>query len=265
MNAVMFPHHVETLKRTVEHFQHEPGVAAVLLVGSIAHGFAQESSDVDIALVISDEEYRERAANNRLAITRHDLATYEHGYVDGKYISPAFLDAVERRGSEPARFAFAHAQVAYGNIPGLEQQLQNIARYPLTEKTARMQRFAAQMQAWNWYVAQAALRSDAYLLNLAVSKLTLFAGRLILAHNELLFPYHKWFFRVLEQAPDQPEGFVEALRALNREPSAAAAATLYESVKSFRAWPTDTVPWPDRFLEDSELTWLAGQAPIDDL
>jgi predicted nucleotidyltransferase len=261
----MFPHHARTLERTVEHFRREPGVAAVLLVGSIAHGFAQESSDVDIAIVVSDEERLERAASQRLAITLHDLATYERGYVDGKYISPEFLDAVEQRGSEPARYAFAHAQVAYGSIPGLEAQLGRIARYPVAEKTARMQRFSAQMQAWNWYVTQAALRSDAYLLNLAVSKLSLFAGRLILAHNELLFPYHKWFFRVLEQAPDQPEGFVEALRELNRAPTAAAAAALYESVKAFHAWPADTIPWPDRFLRDSELTWLAGEAPIDDL
>ena len=265
MNMAMFPHHAKTLERTVEHFRREPGVAAVLLVGSIAHGFAQESSDVDIAVVISDEERLARAASNRLAFTRHDLATYEHGYVDGKYISPAFLDAVERRGSEPARYAFAHAQVVYSSIVGLGEQLEKIARYPVSEKSARMQRFAAQMQAWHWYVSQAALRSDAYLLNLAVSKLTLFAGRLILAHNELLFPYHKWFFRVLEQAQDQPEGFVDALRELNRAPSAPAAAALYERVKSFHAWPTDAVPWPDRFLQDSELTWLTGQAPIDDL
>jgi predicted nucleotidyltransferase len=265
MKASMLPQHAETIENIVAHFGREPGVAAVLLVGSIAHGFAGPASDVDIALLVSDEERAERAASNRLVFVSQDLATYERGYVDGKYISRTFLDAVEQRGSEPARYAFAHARIVHGSVPGLAEQLERIARYPVAEKTVRMQRFCAQMQAWNWYVAQAAQRDDAYLLNLAISKLSLFAGRLILAHNELLFPYHKWFFRVLEQAPDQPEGFVEALRQLNRVPSAPAAATLYELVKSFRAWPNDSVAWPDRFLQDSELTWLAGQAPIDDL
>jgi predicted nucleotidyltransferase len=49
----VFPHHRQTVERVVEHFRSDREVAAILLVGSIAHGFAEERSDVDIALVAS--------------------------------------------------------------------------------------------------------------------------------------------------------------------------------------------------------------------
>src|SRR5690606_25876826 len=109
------PEHVKTIERAVAHFRADPEVRALLLVGSIAHGFAQASSDVDLAIVVSDAEHARRAAAGELVFTSFELATYPGGYVDGKYVSPSFLDAVEARGSEPARFAFAHARVLFGS------------------------------------------------------------------------------------------------------------------------------------------------------
>jgi predicted nucleotidyltransferase len=261
----VYPHHAQTIARVVQHFRSDPQVAAILLVGSIAHGFAEERSDVDIALVVSDEERQRRAAAGQLTLYAPELATYEHGYVDAKYVSPAFLDAVELRGSEPARHAFAHAQVLESNIPELASQLERIARYPVAGNAERLARFHGQLQAWHWYSGQAALRRNAYLMNLAAAKLSLFGGRLVLAHNGLLYPYHKWFLRVLEQAADQPTGFLDAMQRLNREPSAVNASAFYELVNGFRAWPTGGVGWGEHFLRDAELSWLHGQPAIDDL
>jgi predicted nucleotidyltransferase len=263
----MHPHHAATIERVVERFSNDTGVLAILLVGSIAHGFESERSDVDIALLVSDEERERRAATGQLTRTifEPDIVTYEHGYVDCKYLSPSFLDAVERRGSEPARYAFAGAQVLMSQTVGLAEQLERIARYPVAEQISRLQRFHGQLQAWHWYSGQAALRGNDYLASLAASKLSLFGGRLVLAHNELLYPYHKWFMRVLEQAPDKPPGLVDAMRALCREPSAAAASAFYELVNGFRAWPTGGVGWGEHFIRDTELTWLDGRAAIDEI
>lgn len=257
-------HHVETIERVSAHFEAQPEVEALLLVGSLAHGFASEGSDVDIAIVVSDAEYERRRAADELLFLSFELAPYPGGYVDGKYVSQGFLDAVEARGSEPARYAFAHARVLFGKDGGLWQQLERIARYPREGKDLRMRRFRAQLEAWHWYTTQAARQDNAYLLGLAVSKLSLFAGRLVLAHNEQLYPFHKWFLRALEQAAHKPSGLVEAITALSRAPSAVGATALYELVRDFQPWPSDD-RWSAHFLRDTELTWLTGEAPIEDV
>jgi hypothetical protein len=86
----------------------------------------------------------------------------------------------------------------------------------------------------------------------------------VLAHNELLYPFHKWFLRTLEQAAHKPSGLVEAITALSLAPSAAGATALYELVRDFQPWPEDA-SWSAHFLRDTELTWLTGEAPIEDV
>ena len=60
---------------------------------------------------------------------------------------------------------------------------------------------------------------------MAVARSVLFGGRMLLAHNELLYP----------------------------------------TVKNFRAWEAGDRPWPAQFMLDSELNWLEGRAPVEDL
>src|SRR5688572_6208960 len=119
----MYVHHTEAIQRVVEHFSTDPEVSALLLTGSLAHGFANERSDVDIAIIVSEAERARRAASGGLTFFSLELAGYEGGYVDGKYLSLEFLDEVERRGSEPARYAFADARVLWSRVAGLDARL----------------------------------------------------------------------------------------------------------------------------------------------
>src|SRR5436189_6323837 len=137
-------HHQATIQRTIDHFQAQPEVLALLLGGSIAHGWAQPTSDVDILIIVSDEEHERRSAENNTRFYRPELATYPDGYVDGKFISPMFLAQVEERGSEPARFAFADAQVWFSHLAGLAERLPRTARYTLEDEVNRVKRFEAQ-------------------------------------------------------------------------------------------------------------------------
>src|SRR5512145_2615844 len=106
----MYPHHQDTIEKVTAFFAQEPDVLAVLLGGSVAHGFATAKSDIDILIIVSDDVYRERQRDNRLLFLSHELCTYPDGYVDGKYLSPSFLRTVQEKGSEPARFAFQDAR-----------------------------------------------------------------------------------------------------------------------------------------------------------
>jgi predicted nucleotidyltransferase len=261
----MLPHHLETIRRTTEYFSREPGVTALILGGSLAHGFGSAQSDVDVMIVVSDEDFAERVRTGRTCFFSRELCTYEGGYVDGKFIAPSFLAEVATRGSEPARFAFQDAQVLFAHDASLAARLAAIARYPLADKAERIRRFQAQFEAWTWYTGEALKRQNAYLLHLAVAKLTLFGGRIVLAHNERLYPFHKWFLRVLADAPEKPAGLMEQIDAMTRAPDTETIEQFSRSIREFRAWEVTHATWPARFMQDSEFNWRSGAAPVDDI
>jgi predicted nucleotidyltransferase len=261
----MEPHHSQTIQNVIDHFQRDPQVLALLLSGSLAHGFQTSTSDVDIMIFISEENYQKRFQAGQLTFFTTDLATYEGGYVDGKYLSLDFVKQVLEKGSDPARFAFEGAEVLFSRIEGFEEEICRIAEYPVAEKTERIKRFHAQLEAWRWYCGEALKQRNQYLLGTAVSKLILFGGRLILTHNEMLYPYHKWFLKVLEQAKDKPSDLMAAIQALTGSPTMENIEAFYQKVKTFQAWNENPHGWGAQFMLDSELNWMDGRTPIDDL
>jgi hypothetical protein len=261
----MHPHHARSIQNVTEYFQRDPEVLAVLLSGSIAHGFETATSDVDIMIIVSDEDHKRRLASNQVHFFNMDLCTYDGGYVDGKYSSMAFIEQVREKGSEPARFAFAGSRILFSKIAGLEEILFQVTQFPASEKTGRIQRFYAQFEAWHWYCQESIRLNNQYLLGTSISKFILFSGRLVLAHNELLYPYHKWFLRVLEGAAEKPEGLLDLIHELNAAPTIENVEALYEKVKNFQPWSNDQYNWPTQFMFDSELNWLDGKTPVDDL
>lgn len=261
----MLPHHEAAIARTVERFASEPSVLGLLLGGSIAHGFETPSSDVDVMLVVSDEEFDSRLARLDTAFSDVALAGYEGGYIDAKYVSPGYLNLVASRGSEPARFAFDGTRVLFSRLDRLDDLVAAAARYPVEVRDDRIARFAAQVEAWRWYSGEGERKGDPYLLATAASRVALFAGRMLLAHNELVYPFHKWFLRVLETAPLKPEGIVELIRSVTANPTAAGAERIADTVLGFREWERGPIDWPNRFMFDTEQSWIRDAAALEEL
>jgi predicted nucleotidyltransferase len=261
----MHSHHIETIQRVKDYFQQDSEVLALLLGGSIAHGFETPNSDVDVMIFVSEDEYEKRLRENRIHFYNEELTTYDGGYLDGKYSTRSYVRQVIEKGSEPARFAFADAQVLFSQMDGFEDEVRAAAQYPVAGKEERNKRFYAQFEAWHWYCGEALRLKNQYLLGTSVSKFILFSGRLILAHNELLYPYHKWFLKVLEQAVDKPVDLLQKIHNLNEAPTKGNVEALYENVKNFHPWIEDDFSWPTQFMMDSELNWLDGDPPVDDM
>ncbi|HTV21122.1 MAG TPA: nucleotidyltransferase domain-containing protein, partial [Polyangiaceae bacterium] len=254
-----------TLNRVAEHFSRESDVIALLLGGSVAHGFCAVDSDVDVMIVVSDDDHAERLRSVRTGFFSRELCTYDAGYVDGKYISRSLIRDVAAKGSEPARFAFQDARVVFSRDAELPALVEAAARYPVAGKAERIRRFQAQVEAWRWYSSEALKKQSLPLLRTAVAKLSLFAGRIVLAHNELLYPYHKWFLRVLAGAPDKPPGLLEQIEALALSPDAERVERFATLIRSYRGWEIDPIGWGAQFMLDSELNWLHAPPPIDDV
>jgi predicted nucleotidyltransferase len=265
MERAILRHHQETIDRVAEVMSREDNIRALVVGGSVAHGFATETSDVDVFLVICEEEYSERLNRKQLTYYNRELSTYEGGYVDGKYITVDFLRRVAEKGSEPARFAFKDAFVVFSRIKGLDELLLEASRYPVDRKHDKIQKFAAQFEAWKWFIGEAKKLRDAYLLSQAVSNYTLFAGRLILAHNEELYPYHKWFLRVLAGVANKPPGLVEQIELVLTRREDDDVERLYKSITEFTDWGFNKRDWANRFLVDCELAWMSGSTALADL
>lgn len=56
----MFKHHQDSINNVIKKMKENDNVLALIIAGSIAHGFATEDSDVDIMIVVSQEEYERR-------------------------------------------------------------------------------------------------------------------------------------------------------------------------------------------------------------
>lgn len=261
------PHHAATIDNLVRALEPDGSIRGLLLAGSLAHGFARPDSDVDVIMLLDSADYERRVRENRMHYNNRELCTYEGGYIDGKFADLAFLHRVAREGNDAARYAFKDARILFSREPELAPLLQVIVRFPVEAKAARMQRFTAQLLAWRWYFSEAVRQQSAYLSTVALHKLVLFTCRLVLNANELLFPYHKWMLRVTATATHRPPQLLAEIDDLLARPSWPKVDQHVRSLLAFYGieFAQADAIWPTHFMQDSELAWMTGHPPIDDL
>ncbi|CAM3369920.1 hypothetical protein SB6411_05850 [Klebsiella spallanzanii] len=262
----MYQHHKDAIDKALEKIRDKEDVIGVILGGSIAHGFATESSDIDLMLILSEVDYQLAFNNGDLHYLDNESADYPGGYVEGKYISESFIKLVAEKGTEPARFAFKDAILLHSDMDevNVNKLILEASLYPKENKASKLETFNAQFEGWNWMYYEGLKKDDCYVITHSVSNLCLFAGRLLLAHNELLYPYHKWFLKVLESAPCKPKDIIGLMRQALESKSKNDVARLYNVIKDFYNWPQYQCGWVTKFVMDSEINWLNGPTPIAD-
>jgi hypothetical protein len=238
---------------------------AVIIAGSVAKGIAREDSDIDCYLVVKDEVFHERKGQDRLFSYSTEGCGYEGGYYDGKIINYDFLTAAAERGSEPTRASFEKAFVAFSRIPELDELVKCIPVYPEERVRKNYEDFFAQVLLYGGYFADRALAlNNTYLLYHAVSQIALFAGRLILAYNRILFPCHKSLQGALEGAPAKPDSYMELQNAMLTNPDKETIRAFIEAVQTFHDWGITWEEAVSRFIVNNEWNWLDGEPPISD-
>ncbi|XXX77225.1 nucleotidyltransferase domain-containing protein [Sorangium sp. So ce134] len=259
------PHHLRTVSRLVERLSADPCSEAIIVGGSQAKGLAKETSDIDFLWVVTDEEHRRRRATGELVYVASDegLVDYPGGYVDGKIVNLDLLQKTRERGSEPARSAFLGAMVAWSRRPDIDDLVREISAYPEHERAHKMLGFIAQLEAMRYYLESAEQHDNRYLLTWAASRAVLFGYRLILAHNRILYPYHKWVRAFVADAPEKPADLLRLADELIRAPGKSTGEAFCGAVLSFRDWERPA-QWQTRFMDDSELNWLHAPPPLED-
>jgi hypothetical protein len=261
----MDAHHTAAISDFLAIYTRKPEYLAIVLGGSLAHGFERSDSDVDVNLVATEGEYERRHRDRQLAFSLRDICTYPGGYIDCKVVSLGSLHEIAQRGSDAARYAFKDARILHTTTPALAPLLAEIARFPVEQQAARQHRFACQLLAWKWYMSQAEEKQNAYLFHLATQKVVLFACRAVLNRNLALYPYHKWLLAEVTRLQSRPDGFLDELDVLLRTPSFAQAQRITDAVCAFLGLREADIDWPNQFMIDSEMNWLQHEPPIDDV
>lgn len=253
---MIYQHQQKAIDYITAKLQSDRQVDALLISGSISHGFNDDNSDVDINIVVSNEIYEQKKKKHNLVYFESADNFYNGGYFDGKYITMDYLSLVAERGNEPTRFALQDSKIAFdktGQVAGLLERIGIYKSEKIHENTIR---FLSQLDAWKWYCDEAIKRDNRYLLDLSVSKLILFAGRLILMENRTFFPYHKWFLRVLEEVENKPLGIIPAIQDLLNNKSSDNIKRFYEMIKNYKDWAGGIeYSWPSHFILDTETVW----------
>ena len=257
-------HHQRAIERLADAYRDDPEFRALIVGGSVAKGYARPDSDVDFLIVATDESFERRKASRDLFINRRDLCDYEGGFVDGKIVDLAYLSDVAQKGNEPSRAAFEGAFVAFSHIPDLADLLERIPVYPQAGHEERIRAFYSMAFIQHWLIHEAERHGNRYAVLRAASQLALFAGRLILAHNRRLFPYHKWLPRVLNAVPDKPRELMNRFNDLVENPCGDHASALFEAVRDFRDWGVSDLDAYTWFMTDVEWSWMTGATPLED-
>jgi predicted nucleotidyltransferase len=257
-------HHAAALAEAVGHFRDDPTVLAVLFGGSVARGQGRPDSDIDLMVVDTEVESARRAAAQDVEVVRGLDHLYPGGYFDAKCLDLAFLRDVDERGSETARWAFSAVRLVYGGTPEIEGLIARIPVYPEAAREENILDFVAQVRLLRWFVGEAAKRDDAYLMSYATSRLALYSGRVFLAWNRMLYPFHKWFLTEVERAPERPADLPDLIRAVVTRPGAETADPLAEAVLGYRDWGLDHQHAVARFLRNTEWPWRFGPPALED-
>jgi len=230
-------------------------ILAILVGGSIAKGTERDDSDVDFIVVVNNEDYEQRLAENRVAFLWRDVCDFPAGYVEGRFVSRAFLFEAAERGSEPTRDSFRGAIPIYCVDPEVTRCLPRIPVYPEERREENMRAFLAQIELNRGYFWNEGKRNkDRFLQMRAATEMVLFGCRLILAHNRILFPCQRRLVETALAAPVKPEGLHEKIDHFLGAMTDEAKEDFCRSILSLTDWPqTDVL---SQFLKDSEMAWF---------
>lgn len=73
-----------------------------------------------------------------------------------------------------------------------------------------------------------------------------------MAHNEVLYLYHKWFLRVLSEVRDKPEDLLIQINNILVKKDLESITNFYNAIRTFRKWDLKVNPFV-QFMLDTEL------------
>jgi len=259
----MYKHHEDSLRIMVEYYRNQKGVIAFIFGGSVAKGMERPDSDLDGMVVVSEEEFSKRVANNTCTEIIRGKCTYPEGYFDVKYITKDFLKLAAEKASEPTRNSFVGSQVMFSDDSEIAPLVEKIPIFQKQEKEEKLLSFYADMMMnYNYYWKKCNIEN--YMKIRTASEIVYCMYRLILQENEILFPCNRRLEEYAEMAPDKPENIVEMCKEFSNTLEDNLLDKIMEAYHGWTKWnyPTDKSIISSRKQLDFEKWWYISRPLI---
>lgn len=251
-------HHEDTLTAYLERVRRTPDSLGLVVTGSVARGDERPDSDVDVALVVTEEAFARARGEDRLSYVEQDVATYPGGYVDVKVIGPSWLAAVRDHADEPTRASLRGARVVWTTLPDLAETLDAAAaasdddawRERLVTAVARMRLQGV------YFLGQGRTLADPFLAHAAAVEFVRAAGQALLAHARVLYAGPKYLRSTVRRLPGLPADLPAAFDGLLGDPDPDRAREILVAVEQIVQAPLSPEATLGRFVADNELSWL---------
>ncbi len=249
---IMHENHKQSIVNIARNLKNDPNNQALILYGSVARNNAGKESDIDLFLLLSEEDYELRSKSGNFTLSLNQMCVKPCNQANITFISQKKLLEISLSKSEIRKYAFVGSQIIFSKIKGLENIIHKITEYPIMEKSSKLESFYSQIKMHHSYLEYGEYSGNLFVLYHSAVALTFFGGRMILAHNNMLYPGRKWFLNQLEKATNKPEEFMDRMKILLKTPSINNSNQFCECLFGYRDWPKPKEGWYNRFLFDSE-------------
>ena len=234
----MLQHHEDSIKIMIAHYQEDPEITALFLIGSVATGTERPDSDLDGVAVVSQEYYERKKKDKGTMEACFGKCTYKGGYFDVHFKTRKELEELAESGSEPWRNMFCAARVLFCNdpeLPGIVARIPVFQKADAGKKQKRLYCTLKQFYNYYWNCCKPQGFHRHYVANGMIFNLY----RLILLENEILFPSARKLEMMVQRAKNKPDDIIEECHRLMKTFADDDALAL---VKSYEAWTTYELP-----------------------
>jgi predicted nucleotidyltransferase len=252
----MTENHKKALDQLISIHKENRENIALIIYGSTARGDARDDSDIDLYLVVTDEKFEKARRTKSLFYGTWDPDEFFGIEIDGKIINMEFLRQAVTRASDPTRASFEKAYTAFCHSEEVNDLIKKIHVYPEWEQEKRIKAFYTYVKHFRYIGETAWHRGNIFQFKRCVIDLIFFAGRLVLAHNHVLFPSHKALFKTLKKCENKPDRFIELSDALVKTMDCNTMLAYYEDVADY----FHMYDYPDMerisLILENEWTWF---------
>ncbi len=196
----------DTINQLIKHAAKDESILALILCGSVAKGTETDRSDIDVFVVVTDERFnKEKETKNYFWGTDFDSEEYKVE-VDGKIIPKDFLSKIWEYGNECVKSTLYHSKVIYSRDTDIEKLLASKYSIFIEQKNENIKKFYSLMKSCR-FSADDDLENILF-VNKCIYDTVFYACRLVLAHNDILYPCVKNLQKTLRQCKDLPDNFI---------------------------------------------------------
>jgi predicted nucleotidyltransferase len=251
---------INTIDKVISEAKKDTSVLGVILVGSLAKGTEKETSDVDVLIVVNDESFEKYVKDHQLYWTLPITDKSNYCEVDGKIINKDFLHKANNYGTESIKNTLQYSKVIYSEDYEIEKDLKTLKENIVLKKDYTKQ-FYALMKSKR-YTADDDL--DNFMqLKISILDTVLYACRLVLAHNNKLYPCMKNMVKEIETCNEKPKHFIEKMHKLLESLSLDDLEVFYKNVEEYYKCYVLDEQERKSYVIENEFFWYFDGKPYE--